>query len=143
MVYRNKVSFQRGAFSFKVGCECAWETDIYVRDPVGFKINVINFISITLPLFETGTFPVAMHLFKDDSYSLQSMYNEPPTFEIPNSPVSYMYVGIRHVEPLVGVNLQILSLWATPDSDPSNFEKYQLVQDQCPLFVEGNKGRSS
>lgn len=96
---------------------------------------------MTVPLFETGEFPVGMHLFKTNEYSLTDMYNSPPTLELLNNR-NYMFVGIRHIEPIGGVTLQIIKMWATPDSTADNAIKYQLVTDQCTGTVGKDEGWS-
>ena len=44
------------------------------------------------------------------------------------------------MEPLPGVNIQILRLWATPDENFENVEFYPLVNQQCPGEVCNSEG---
>jgi len=133
ITYTNGVSFSRGSFSLEINFNCSWETDLYVAEPFGVKINPITFVSVTLPKQNRGKFPIGMHLFRDQTYALDNMFNSPPELEVgTNQNPNWMYVGIRHMEPLSGVNIQILRLWATPDDNYENVEFYNLVDQQCP-----------
>jgi len=65
------------------------------------------------------------------------MYNSPPTLELKteNGNHNFMNIGIRQIEPISGLTIQILRMWATPDSNTENRINYQLVTDQCPETV--------
>ena len=69
------------------------------------------------------------------------MYNSPPTLELKTDGIhNFMNIGIRQMEPIAGLTLQILRLWATPDSNTENGLKYELVTDQCPETVGEYQG---
>ena len=112
ITYTNGVSFSRGSFSLEINFNCSWETDLYVAEPFGVKINPITFVSVTLPKQNRGKFPIGMHLFRDQTYALDNMFNSPPELEVgTNQNPNWMYVGIRKRYIFMSFSIVKISPW--------------------------------
>ncbi|CAG5104516.1 Oidioi.mRNA.OKI2018_I69.chr1.g1294.t1.cds [Oikopleura dioica] len=138
-IYENNVFFRRSPlFAIGINGTCTTERNMLVSDTMGVYINNPKMITMTIPIFRGGEFPVMMNLYQDMTWS--AAYQQPPFLDLGLSPteISYMFIAIRHIKPLPGASVQVLRLWGTPSADSRDPSFYNIISDQCREKVNGH-----
>lgn len=93
-----------------------------------FIPKIYDVVTVTLllkPGEGEGEFPVAMMLYKDDTY--EEVYNEPPTLNVTDR----LYVQSHLLKGPNDAVIQTRRCWATSTEDVNDPVQYTLIEDFC------------
>ncbi|CBY08043.1 unnamed protein product [Oikopleura dioica] len=91
---------------------------------------VLHFIEMQVDE-NSGSFPVSMAIYEDESFSAERAHNDIVTVPDP------VHVAV-HVNNQSSLNIvtQLNNCWATPDNNPDNPIRYPFIEDFCGLESE-------